>query len=221
MVLGVRDPEAGERVAAVIHSNGGTATPVTLDVRDAASVERFCAEARAAAGPPSVLINNAGTATFRNADNLQLGEVQRMLETNLLGPWLLSKHALPHLLLAECPRIVHVSSLAGRYPFRMGSIYCATKAGLEAFADCQMLELRERGIGVMIVCPGSMDTAFHQESHIGMHPKDQTWMLGPEEVARLISDALRMPAHALPSRLEVRPLQPAPPQASPSVQGSG
>lgn len=160
-----------------------------------------------------MLVNNAATATFRNFENLSPEEFDAMYATNVRGPWLLSKCALPHLLRAADPAIVNLSSLAGSHASLMGAGYCASKAALDMLSEVQFLELRKRGVRVLLVKPGSIDTRFHVDSHPGMHQRDQSWMLTPEDVARTVIEALRLPQQALVSRIDIRPLA-VPPRES-------
>lgn len=205
VVLGARTVDSLLRVEESIVAKGGRAASRPLDLADAQSIAAFASSTESEFGPPAILVNNAATATFRDADKLTVEEFDRMMAVNVRGPWLLCRAALPGLIACGSGHIVNVSSLAGAHAMRMGSGYCASKAALNMLSDCLMLELRERGVRVTLVCPGSVDTRFHTDSHPGMHARDQSWMLDPEDVAACVVSALTLPSHAMLSRLEVRP----------------
>ena len=101
-------------------------------------------------------------------------------------------------------RIIQNSSILGLVAMPYRGAYNASKFGLVGFSDASMLDLRHHGIRVIAVLPGSVDTDFHSER--GQNAAE--WMLAPEDVARAVLDAMRYPARALCSRIELRPTRP-------------
>jgi NAD(P)-dependent dehydrogenase (short-subunit alcohol dehydrogenase family) len=87
------------------------------------------------------VINNAGIGIFPRGvdDHAQWTEV---IETNLTGVFNVCHAALPHLRQRGGGFIVNISSLAGKNPFADGAAYCASKAGLNAFSEALMQEVR-------------------------------------------------------------------------------
>jgi short-subunit dehydrogenase len=99
---------------------------------------------------------------------------------------------------------VNISSLASKNPFVNAAAYCASKAALNAFSEALMQEVRYDGIRVAYVLPGSVNTGF------GALPNTKSdWALMPTDVAEAVVDLLAHPARSLPSRIEIRPAQPA------------
>jgi 3-oxoacyl-[acyl-carrier protein] reductase len=97
-----------------------------------------------------------------------------------------------------------VSSLSSTGPFAGGAAYVASKAGVNAFSDALMQEVRDENIRVMTVLPGSVATGFNnREPGAGSE-----WKLLPEDVARVIVDLVDYPPRSLPSRVEIRPSRP-------------
>ena len=85
-----------------------------------------------------------------------------------------------------------------------GAAYCASKAGLNAFSEALMQELRHDHIRVTYILPGSVATEFSgRESSLGAD-----WKLLPEDVAQAIVEVLNHPPRSLPSRVEIRPSRP-------------
>ena len=97
--------------------------------------------------------------------------------------------------------VVIIGSIAGRSAFVGGTCYAATKHAAMAFAECLMLEVRNQGVKVSIVSPGSVATDFSPRN-------DPGWMLSPEEVAESVAHVIETPADVLVHRVEIRALAP-------------
>ena len=110
---------------------------------------------------------------------------------------------------------MNVGSLAGRHPFKGGVAYNASKFGLVGLSEAMMLDLRETGIRVATVMPGSVATGF-----AGRSPDDgEEWKLSPEDVAEAALAVVQQRSQALASRIELRPSRPPakrPPGRTPS-----
>lgn len=186
---------------AVAEALGERALPLVGDVRRAEDWARAVAALKEAFGGLDVLVNNAGIGIFKPLEELSEGELREVLEVNLVGPFLGLKAALP-LLKEREGVVVNIASLAGKNPFKGGAAYNASKFGLLGLMGAAMLELREEGVRVVNVLPGSVDTGFS-----GNTP-GQAWKLAPEDVAEAVLFALRLPKRALPSEMELRPTRP-------------
>lgn len=177
---------------------------VVCDVRDRAAVQRAVAAATQRFGGLDVLVNNAGVGVGGPVAEMTSEEWARIVDTNLTGVFHVCQAALPHLKAKGAGWIVNVSSLAGKNPFAGGAAYCATKAGLDAFSEALMQEVRYDGVRVAHVCPGSVATGFNgRETTAGAD-----WKLHPDDVARVIVDLVGHPGRSLPSRVEIRPAEP-------------
>ena len=97
--------------------------------------------------------------------------------------------------------VIVIGSIAGRSGFVGGTAYAASKHAAMAFAECLMLEVRDHGVKVSIVNPGSVATDFS-------HRSDPGWMLSADEVAESVWHVVDTPADVLVHRLEVRALAP-------------
>lgn len=201
--------EALQQLAEIARGEGGVLHPLPLDVARFDSVEEFSSAAVDLAGPPSILVNNAGTGLFRDMDAMDAADFDRQIDVTLKGPWYMARAAVPHMKRLGGGRIVNVSSIAGSVSFPRGSAYCAAKAGLNAMSAALMAELRQYNIGVTVVAPGSVETGFHRDALPNAHHQDQSWMLAPETIGEAVLHVLTMPENALVSHYEVRPLKPA------------
>src|SRR5690606_18082576 len=98
--------------------------------------------------------------------------------------------------------------IAGTHAFKRGTAYCAAKAGLNAMSEAMMLELREFGIRVTSIAPGSVQTGFHAQALPAANQKDQSWMIAPETIGDACVHVLTLPENAMVSHYEIRPAQP-------------
>ena len=185
-------------------SAGGQVVGVACDVRDAASVQRAIETVVARFGGLDVIVNNAGVGVGVPIAEMPHDEWDRIIGTNLTGVFNCCKAAIPHLRRRGGGWIVNISSLSSTGPFPGGAAYVASKAGINAFSDALMQELRDDNIRVTTVLPGSVATGFS-----GREPgTGSDWKLLPEDVAHAIVDLLNHPARSLPSRIEIRPSRP-------------
>ncbi|MDO8680758.1 MAG: SDR family oxidoreductase [Acidobacteriota bacterium] len=183
---------------------GGRIAGITCDVRDASSAERALRTAAERFGGLDALVNNAGVGVGVPIADMPHDEWNRIIGTNLTGVFNCCKAAIPLLRARGGGWIVNVSSLASKNPFIGGAAYCASKAGLNAFSEALMQELRYDNIRVTYVMPGSVATGFS-----GREPESGAeWKLSPADVAQAIVDVMNHPARSLPSRIEIRPAQP-------------
>ena len=181
----------------------GAALGVQADVAREADVARIVDETIKAFGRLDIVVNNAATVTLAPVESLAPADWQAMLDANLTAPFLLCRAALPHLK-ASGGSIINVSSLAGKNPFAGGACYSATKAGLDAFSHALMEEVRQHGIRVSVVAPGSVATGFSGHAPTAA----DSWKLSPEDVAETIFHLVTHPSRSLPSRVDLRPAQP-------------
>ncbi|MEP6914044.1 MAG: SDR family oxidoreductase [Acidobacteriota bacterium] len=162
-----------------------------------AAVDRF--------GGLDILINNAGVGLFANVADMDVQGWQEVIDTNLSGVFFFCHAALPRLRARGGGWIINISSLAGRNPFATAAAYCASKAGLNAFTEALMMEVRQDDIRVSCVMPGSVATGFGRG---GAHGSGDDWKLSPDDIAQVVLDLIAHPARSLPSRVEIRPSKP-------------
>ncbi len=182
----------------------GAVAGAAVDVRDRAAVDAMVGEAARTFGGLDVLVNNAGVGTFGDVATMTDADWDRMIGTNLTGVFYCTRAAIAPMKASGGGWIINIASLAGRNYFPGGAAYCATKAGLVAFSEAVMQEVRFDDIRVSVVMPGSVATEFN-----GLTPTAaDDWKLSPDDVAEVIDDLLRHPRRSLPSKIEIRPAQP-------------
>ena len=192
-----------DRAAAQLAA-GDRLRTIAADVRDPAAAQRAVDETVARFGGLDVLVNNAGVGKFANVAELSLEAWRDVIDTNLSGVFYCTRAALPELRRRKGGYIINISSLAGKNAFTGGADYCASKAGLNAFSEALMQEVRYDNIRVSYVMPGSVSTGFGDRGSSG----EADWKLAPEDVARVVVDLISHEARSLASRVELRPSRP-------------
>jgi NAD(P)-dependent dehydrogenase (short-subunit alcohol dehydrogenase family) len=150
----VRDEGALEELRAL---DSPQLSPLVLDVTDERSIEAARAEI-ARGGGLDALVNNAGIGIAGPLELLTSAELREQLEVNFIGQLAVTRSMLPLLRASRRPRIVFVSSVAGRVAFPFAGAYSASKHALEAAADALRNELRDDGVAVTLVEPDSTST---------------------------------------------------------------
>jgi 3-oxoacyl-[acyl-carrier protein] reductase len=201
-----RDQEEVERRAAELRTPGASVLGVACDVRIEASVAAFAARVHADLGTPTIVINNAGVGHFGPVTEMSVTAWDDVMATNLRGMFLVTRAFLPALLARGSGDVVNVASLAGRNGIVNGAAYSASKHGVIGFSRSLMLEVRTHEVRVMTVCPGSVDTPFF-DVETPFDP-DRGRILHPNDVAKVVLDALELPGRALVSELDIRPANP-------------
>ncbi len=194
VVAVARSKDELDTLAAEIVSRGGDCHPIVLDITDPDAVAAALANVDA-----EVLVNNAGVGYLKPLLELTRDEWTRMVDVNFNSLFDVTRALLPRMIARKAGHVVVIGSIAGRSAFVGGSCYAATKHAVMAFTECLMLEVREAGVKVSVVSPGSVATHFSSRS-------DASWMLGADDVAEAVAQVLATPPNVLIHRLEVRTL---------------
>jgi NADP-dependent 3-hydroxy acid dehydrogenase YdfG len=149
-----------------------------------------------------VLVNNAGVVSKKPFLDLSAEEWHEMVDVNLNALYYCTRAVLPGMVRRRSGHVVVVGSIAGRSAFVGGTCYAATKHAVMGFSESLMLEVREHGVKVSVVMPGSVATDM-----VG-GDSDTSWMLLPEDVAESVAYVVATPPAVLVHRLEIRVLKP-------------
>ena len=155
-----------------------------------------------------VLVNNAGVGGFVPVAETSDETWQRIFDTNVTAPFRLTRAALPHLA-RQGGEVFMISSLAGTNATANLAAYSASKAALDHFSRCLMLEVRHQRIKVTTIAPGSVDTSFGGGPTERSGRDNSLDALGRRRGAGASLDLLRTREDAHLSRVEMRPLRPA------------
>ncbi|GAA0510832.1 short chain dehydrogenase [Halorubrum aquaticum] len=132
----------------------------TLDVTDQSDVDRVVDRILDEEGAIDALVNNAGYGQFGPMEDVPTERVHEQFDVNVYGPHRLTRAVLPAMRRERDGTILNVSSVAGRVSFPGGGVYAGSKFALEAMSDALRNEVREFGVDVVVVEPGTVRTDF-------------------------------------------------------------
>jgi NAD(P)-dependent dehydrogenase (short-subunit alcohol dehydrogenase family) len=147
-----------EEEAASVASDLPEARGYGVDVRDAVSVQAAAGRVRDDLGVPWLLVNAAGVFSIQRITDLDESEWDRILDTNLKGPFLTCREFLPGMVQSAEGCIVNIASTAGVRGGRLRAAYCASKGGLVLLTRSLAIDHGPDGIRVNCLCPGLIDT---------------------------------------------------------------
>lgn len=197
-----RSQKAADEAAQEL-SQFGNIIGVEADVRSLESQQQCVQKVLDHFGKLDVLIANAGVGHFGSIEKLSVEDWQSTIDTNLTGVFYSVKAALEAIKQSK-GYLITIASLAGTNFFAGGTAYNASKFGLVGFTQALMLDVRNAGVKVTTIMPGSVATHFNNHEPSS---KD-AWKIQPEDLGQLVLDLLRMHPRTLPSKVEVRPSQP-------------
>lgn len=197
IVAVARDTARLESLAVEIASAGGSCRPAPADLAHPGEIHRALDGVHA-----DVLVNNAGVITKKPMLEFTPDEWHRMVDVNVNALFHVTRELLPGMIAAGRGHIVNIASIAGRTAFPGGTGYVATKHAVLGFSESLMLEVRQHGVKVSVVMPGSVATGFFGPG------ADMSWMLKPEDVAEVVARILDSPPWALTYQVEVRASNP-------------
>jgi NAD(P)-dependent dehydrogenase (short-subunit alcohol dehydrogenase family) len=193
LVLASRSLEPLQEVArSAADLSRAEAIPVSADVSDERQVEALFARVREANGRLDLLVNNAGAFDGGPLDELSTEAWDRVLSTNLRGPFLCTRAALRMMKPAQSGRIINIGSIAGQRTRVNAAAYTASKHGLWGLTQATALEGREYGVTCGAVHPGNVLV----ERRVGSGKlEDHEPMMTPEEVAEVALLMATLPPH--------------------------
>jgi 3-oxoacyl-[acyl-carrier protein] reductase len=194
------------KLIAELEAEGFEAAGAAADVGKPEDVDRLVGEITRTLGDIDVLVNNAGILIAKPLNELTLEDWDSTMATNVRSLFLVTRAVLPSMRQRQRGSIVNVASLAGRNGFVGGTAYTASKHAVLGFSRSLMLEVRKENVRVIAICPGSVDTSLLQDQP--MLKAEPSRILQPEDVADTILQALKLPARALVSELDIRPTNP-------------
>jgi len=198
-----------QQAVASLQAEGLSAGAHPCDLRDPEQIQTMARMVLGEHGRCDVLVNNAGAGTMGNPlHTTEPDTFDRLLATNLRAPYLLLRAFAPAMIKAGCGQIINIGSLAGKNPLPNGAVYAATKWGLLGMMLSAAEELREHGIRVSVVSPGSIATEFGHAPGTAADPqKDDSWKLAPEDVADCVAAIVGQSDRAFVSEILLRPLR--------------
>jgi NADP-dependent 3-hydroxy acid dehydrogenase YdfG len=180
----------------------GKSQVIPTDVRKRKEVERLLEQAASALGPVDILVNAAGLGIFGNVTNFADEDFDTILDTNLRSIFLTSRAVLPSMIARQTGHIINIASIAGKVGSATRAVYCASKFGVVGFTESVAEEVRQYGIRVSLICPGSTNTTFSPGSKSG---KAFEKMLSPTDIAHAVRMIVNQEPNSFISEVILRP----------------
>lgn len=200
VVLFARSEDELRNVAEAIEAAGGRALVCVVDIADARAVARGVQSVHDAWGPVEILVNNAGLGWHKPFVEWSLEEIDRTVDVNLKGTIYATHAVLPDMLTAGRGQILNIASDLGRRVVPNMAVYVAAKHAVVGFAGSLLREVKGRGVKVMTLTPGIVDTFFGGGTE---GTRDESWSLKPQLVADLVCTMLTQPQFAMIDELSI------------------
>lgn len=204
VVIGEMQEDLARQCASEVTSSGGRAEAMKVDVGAEDGVCAALDETARRYGRLDVLINNAGVDVTAPIDELAVADWDRVIRTNLRGPFLTSRHALRYLGRNGGGHIINVASTAAKRTWPNATAYHASKWGLLGLSHALHAELRPKGIKVTAIVAGGMKTPFLLDRFPDI---DVDTLQEPANVAEVIRFVLSLPAGTVVPEVMVLPMK--------------
>ncbi len=179
---------------------------MAADASQVPEVEAMVNAARAFLGGVDILVHSTGTNTpDRNLKRLNIDIWNHMIGVNLNAAYYVTQALLPAMREARKGHLIYVSSVSGKYPDVSGASYQAAKRGLVGFTHAIRVEEKENEIRTCVVCPGLIDTELMEKRPVKPSAEQLARALKAEDVAEIILDVAKLPAHVTIPELDIVP----------------
>ena len=179
------------------------ASGYAVDISNEKAVEETILEILNEFGQIDFLINNAGVGSFNEFEKFSENEWDRIMDTNVKGTFLMTKHVIPSMKKKKSGHILTIASDVSKRTFANGSVYCASKYAQDALISTLRKEVRPFGVKVSLIYPGMVDTYFG-DSKMGEDHK-QMW-LKVQDIAQAAVYVLNTPKHMVVDELMIHPM---------------
>lgn len=179
-----------------LETYGVKATYSIFDVGNYDEVKTGIAKIIETFGTVDILVNNAGIAAFGTFNDMEVSQWTKIIQTNLLGMYYVTKEVLPVLINKNEGDIINVSSTAGLNGNASTSAYSASKFAVIGMSESLMKEVRKNNIRVCTLTPSTI--ASDMSIDLGIANKDsEDSVLQPEDFAELVVAGLKLPRRAM------------------------
>lgn len=204
VILSGRNRAQLEINAGKIIDQGGYALPLVCDVTTETGVRSVMATITKKLGSVDVLVNNAGVTVFESFEKTTVKEFDQIMATNVRGYFLCTKAVLGSMLKSKRGHIFNIHSVSAVTTFANSSAYAASKAGALALSRSLRSEVRKKGIRVIDVLPGAVETDMWEKS---VRKKYHQKMMQPEDVADAVVSIYCQPQRMTTDEIILRPVE--------------
>ena len=190
-----RNEKVLKETVAELETFGVKAIYSVFDVGNYEEVQKSIKNIIKTLGTVDILVNNAGMAAIGSFNEMEVGTWSKIIQTNLMGMYYVTKEVLPHLIAKNEGDIINVSSTAGLNGNANVSAYSASKFAVIGMSESLMKEVRKNNIRVITLTPSTIESEMTIE--LGMLSKGSENVLQPEDFAELILTGLKLPRRAM------------------------
>jgi 3-oxoacyl-[acyl-carrier protein] reductase len=195
VVLASRSRSELDETAQII---GANASVIPADVRNRDQLQRLLDR------PVDILVNAAGLGIFGPVADFREEDFETVMNTNLRGIFLACRFVLRSMIDRKRGHIINIASIAGKVGSANRAVYCASKFAVVGFTESLAEEVRQHGIRVSVICPGSTDTSFSSSE---AHGKSRERMLRPEDIGHAVRMIVTQESNSFISEILMRPTQ--------------
>jgi NADP-dependent 3-hydroxy acid dehydrogenase YdfG len=181
----------------------GSASVAPTDVRKKDEVRRLLEHSVQHFGPVDILVNAAGIGVSGPVVDFSDSDYDAILDTNLKSIFFASRFVLPSMIERRTGHIINIASIAGKVGSANLAVYCASKFGVVGFSQALAEEVRQHGVRVSLICPGSTDTSFLGSSSKSSKSRDK--MLSPSDIAHAVMTIVTQEPNSFISEIVMRP----------------
>lgn len=191
-----RDEKTVKETVKELEGKGIKAAYSIFDVSNQKEVETEMEKLQNSFGSFDILINNAGISAFQSFLDMPVDQWQNIVQTNLFGPYFMSRAVLPTMIEKKGGDIINVSSTAGLKGGANTSAYSVSKAGLISLSESLMYEMRKHNIRVTTLTPSTIASDMSVKL-LKITDGNPEKVLQPEDFAELVVDILKLNKRAL------------------------
>jgi NADP-dependent 3-hydroxy acid dehydrogenase YdfG len=209
IISGRREERLRNLAEELKRSYGVEVEPLMFDISDRTAAEAAIASLAQKMERLDILVNNAGLA--RGTDLMPQASIddwEAMIDTNIKGLLFVTRKVLPHLVRRK-GHIVNIGSVAGRWVYPGGAVYCATKFAVRALSEGLRMDLMGTGIRVTNIEPGMVETEFSEVRFRDAQKAKAVYRdmtpLEARDIAETVSWCLERPPHVNIQELVIYP----------------
>ncbi len=196
-----RNAEKLDSVVKEIKDKGGKAFYVGADLSKETDINLLFQEFKVKAEKVDILINNAGIGIFKDFEDLNSTDYDRMFDLNVKGMFLICRKALEMMIPVKSGHIINISSVQGIKAYKKHSLYTASKHAVMGLTKALSVETQEYNIRVSVILPGGVDTDLIDSVRPDL---DRTKLIRPEDISKTVLYFLSLSPQAMVDQVYIR-----------------